>query len=716
MKKRLITAALPYVNNIPHLGNLIQVLSADVFARFCRSYGYDTLYVCGTDEYGTATETKALEMGVSPRELCDRFHSLHREIYSWFNISFDHFGRTTTDQQTAIVQDIFNRLDEAGYIRENEVEQLYCPQCRRFLADRHIQGDCPHCEGSSARGDQCEDCGKLLDSTELVNPRCGVCGVTPEIRRTSHLYIDLPAIRPSLEEWIEKASGEGFWAHNALQMTRSWIRDGLKERAITRDLDWGIPVPKEGFKEKVFYVWFDAPIGYISITAAHRKDWKGWWQNPGEVELYQFIGKDNIPFHTVLFPSSLLASGQGWTLLHHISSTEYLNYENSKFSKSKGVGIFGNDCQETGISTDVWRFYLLYNRPEKSDSQFSWLDFQEKINSELIGNFGNFVNRTLSFVHRFCKARLPQGKENKSLWREVRQWEASITKNLDRGELREGLRGILGLSDLGNKVFQEGEPWRKRTEAPEEMEDLLFNLLYLLRDLTILIRPYLPDASDRVGEFLGLQDFSWASLGQLEGLGGIQEPRILFHRLEDDLISSLRESYGGKPHRVEKNEGTLEKDFRDVLDLRVAKILKVENHPEADKLYVITLDAGEERTICSGLVENYSIGELEGRKIILAFNLKPAKLRGIKSDGMLLAAEDGETMEVVFLPTGEPGNRILLEGDGEALPVPERKVRADRFFEIPIRVKDHTLHVGETALCLKGQPIRTERVASGVVN
>ncbi|MDR1636602.1 MAG: methionine--tRNA ligase, partial [Treponema sp.] len=408
MKRRLITSALPYVNNVPHLGNLIQVLSADAFARFCRLRGCETLYVCGTDEYGTATETRAAEEGVSPQELCDRYYAVHSEIYRWFGIGFDKFGRTSTPIQTEVTQDIFRKLDANGFIAEHTIEQLHCDSCGRFLADRYVLGSCPHCGYPGARGDQCESCGKLLDPTELKEPRCSSCGATPQLKSTKHLYIDLPRIKDRLEAWIERASGAGFWANNAVQMTQAWIRDGLRERAITRDLKWGIPVPRPGYEKKVFYVWFDAPIGYISITgnlgAETTKDWRAfvdyWWKSPEEVELFQFIGKDNIPFHTVVFPSSLLGSGDNWTMLHHMSSTEYLNYESGKFSKTRGVGVFGTDVMETGIGPDIWRFYIFYNRPERADSLFTWKDFQEKVNGELIGNLGNLVNRTLSFVIR----------------------------------------------------------------------------------------------------------------------------------------------------------------------------------------------------------------------------------------------------------------------------------------------------------------------------
>ncbi|HDQ13812.1 MAG TPA: methionine--tRNA ligase, partial [Sediminispirochaeta sp.] len=478
-KRRLITSALPYVNNIPHLGNLIQVLSADVFARFCRSAGYETLYVCGTDEYGTATETKALEEGVSPKELCDRFYKVHDDIYRWFGIDFDHFGRTSRPEQTEIVQDIFKKADANGYIFESTIEQLYCESCQRFLADRYVRGTCPHCGYPDARGDQCEDCGKLLDPTELVEPRCGTCGAKPVLKETKHLYLDLPAILPKLQAWMDRASVEGFWARNAIQMTKSWIRDGLKERAITRDLKWGIPVPKEGFEGKVFYVWFDAPIGYISITKDLTEQWEYWWKRPEEVELFQFIGKDNIPFHTVIFPSSLLATGENWTMLHHMSSTEYLNYESGKFSKSKGVGVFGTDAKETGIPADVWRFYIFYNRPEKADALFTWDDFQEKVNGELIGNLANLVNRTLSFLSRFYKGEIPRREPDPAFVEEVRRREAIIGEALERAELREAFRQIFALSSYGNREFQAGEPWKSRKSEPEAAERLLSQLCYL---------------------------------------------------------------------------------------------------------------------------------------------------------------------------------------------------------------------------------------------
>ena len=368
----LITSALPYVNNVPHLGNIIGcVLSADCYARYARLAGHNVVYICGTDEYGTATETKARQEGVTPRQICDKYHALHKKVYEWFDIDFDEFGRTTTDQQTEIAQDIFNNLHKQGKTFEKIVDQQYCPKCETFLADRLVKGTCPYCKHPDAQGDQCDACGKLINAIELIEPYCAQCKAVPEVRQSQHIFIDLPQIQPELEEWVAGAATKGNWAANAVTFTNSLLTQGLIGRCITRDLKWGTPVPLEAYKEKVFYVWFDAPIGYISITACYTDEWQKWWQNQEDVELYQFMGKDNITFHTVIFPSTLIGSGQPWTKLHHISTTEYLNYERDettgapmKFSKRLGAGVFGDDAMSTGIPSEVWRYYLLSNRPE----------------------------------------------------------------------------------------------------------------------------------------------------------------------------------------------------------------------------------------------------------------------------------------------------------------------------------------------------------------
>lgn len=772
MKRRLITAALPYVNNVPHLGNLIQVLSADVFARASRLRGVETLYVCGTDEYGTATETRALEEGISPRELCDRFHAIHRDIYAWFNIAFDKFGRTSTPRQTEITQAIFKDLDAKGYIHSETIEQLFCGTCDRFLADRYVKGTCPHCGYEGARGDQCESCGKLLEPTELKEPKCSTCGSTPSPKKTEHLYIDLPKIRPLLESWMGKASVEGFWANNAVQMTQAWIRDGLKPRAITRDLKWGIPVPKPGFENKVFYVWFDAPIGYISITATAGDekgfDWKTWWMSPKEVELFQFIGKDNIPFHTVIFPSSLLGSGKDWTLLHHMSSTEYLNYESGKFSKSAGIGVFGTDAMDSGIPADVWRFYIFWNRPERADYTFTWQDFQERVNAELIGNLGNLVNRTLTFVQRYYEGRIPEGPADPEFWARVREIEAEIGARLDRAELRDAFRAVFELSNLANKRFQDGEPWKTRTSDPEKAAGLIADLCSVLRDLAVLVHPYIPGTADKIASFFGLEvgkpGCAWADLGKERGPEKVLRSEVLFAKLEDDRVAELRERYSGsqkdrkerdakagatqtapaakpagpatnakpaapasptgeakEPKPIPYAELPLHERFEKLVDLRAAKIVKIERHPKADKLYIETLDdgSGTERVIVSGLVPYYQEEELLGKTIVLVNNLEPAKLRGIESRGMLLAAsrmgESGkEAVEVLDAGAAKPGDRILLEGQGPESPLPA-EIDVDAFFSVPIHAKGGAALVGERRLLAGGRAFSLAKVPEGEV-
>ena len=794
MKRKLITSALPYVNNIPHLGNLIQVLSADVFARFCRLRGYTSLYVCGTDEYGTATETKALEEGKTPRELCDYYHAIHRDIYHWFNIAFDYFGRTSTPQQTEIVQGLFKDIDKNGFIKEHAIEQLYCAHCNRFLADRYVRGTCPHCGYEDARGDQCEACGKLLEPTELKAPRCSTCGATPEPRSTKHLYIDLPGIVPQYEPWMQKASVEGQWSNNAVQMTKGWLRDGLQERAITRDLKWGIPVPKAGFEDKVFYVWFDAPIGYISITKCFTDltgaDWKNWWLEQNDIELFQFIGKDNIPFHTVIFPCSLIASGKDWVKLHHISSSEYLNYESGKFSKSKGIGVFGSDAKDSGIPADMWRFYIFYNRPEKNDALFTWKDFQERVNSELVGNLCNLINRTLTFVSRYYDGVIPQRDGMASAREDVRAVTEGlraaakysiekITALLEEAELRDAFHELFALSSVANKAFQDGEPWKNREADPEKAEALLFELCYLIKDLLILMHPYMPEYADAVASFLGIKIWSgnvfdwehpvqprpentlaWDNLLERRGLERVEKPAIIFKTLENDAIAAYRERYAGSQKERaaqagkqaagkqaggeqsgkkqqtagSKNEKQKakpewadvppEKLFTDYISLKTAKILSVEKHPDADKLFVETIDDGSEggRVILSGLAPYFAPEELVGADIILAENLKPRKMRGIESKGMLLAshytdADGTERVELVGMPGAAAGTPVTLEG-AEAVTPPVQKpqaIDAELFFAVPFTVEDFRVCAAGKQLLVNGKPLVMKHVKSGTV-
>ena len=512
----LVTSALPYVNNVPHLGNIVGcVLSADVYVRlqlkdsdnnnkhivfrFARLRGYNVLYVCGTDEYGTSTETKAVEEGLTPRQICDKYNKLHTEIYQWFNISFDKFGRTTSEEQTKIAQKIFWDLHGAGCTSTADVDQLYCCSCSRFLADRFVEGVCPiaSCGFEDARGDQCDACGKLINASELIKPRCKLCGRTPEIRTSGHIFLDLPKVEEALNIWLEKSSEK--WSSNARVIAKSWLKGGLQPRCITRDLVWGTPVPLEGYTDKVFYVWFDAPIGYISITAQYTEHWEKWWKNPDVVEYWQFMAKDNVPFHSVVFPSTLLGTGEKWTMVTRLMSTEYLNYEDSKFSKSRGIGVFGNDAQDTGIPADVWRFYLMYIRPENQDSAFKWEDLMTKVNAELLANLGNFINRALKFTKDNFGSKVPEMNLNKEDWELVARVNQELTayiSHLEDAREREAITAVFNVSRLGNQLMQHNTPWKLVKGSVEDkaragtVVGLSVNMAALL---SVLIQPYMPN-------------------------------------------------------------------------------------------------------------------------------------------------------------------------------------------------------------------------------
>ena len=775
MNRRLITSALPYVNNIPHLGNLIQMLSGDVFARFCRSRGYDTLYICGTDEYGTATETKAIEVNKTPRELCDYYYGEHTKIYDWFHIKFDKFGRTSNEECTEITQALFNDLDKNGFIKEHTNKQLFCPHCNMFLADRYVHGTCPKCGSEKARGDQCDDCGSLLDPTELKEPKCATCGSTPEVRETKHLYIDLPSISKKLDGWMNEVSVKGKWSDNAINITRAWIRDGLNERAITRDLKWGIPVPKAGYEDKVFYVWFNAPIGYMSITkqlanelvkaGKQSFDWKSWWlpeeseegKSKAAVDLFQFIGKDNIPFHTVIFPCTLLGSSHNWTKLYHMSSTEYLNYESGKFSKSRGVGVFGTDAIETGIKADAWRFYIFYNRPEKQDYQFTWKEFREKYNGELLGNLGNLVNRTLLFVNKYYEGIIPDAPVDEALWAKVRELEAKITENLEWANLRDAFHQIFEISDIANKAFQDGEPWKTRSENPEAAAKLIHNLCYVIKDLMIMAHPFIPQFAETILSYLGKQisepcfgeepvagGLNWSDLGKTEGLDKVGETAVFFTPLDQKTADAFREKFSGsQQERKDKSEGKQKKEkkqekkkeepqvlpeseqpvhFAKNIQLKVAKIIKVERNPESDKLYVEHVDdgSGTDRIIQSGLVPYLKEEDLLGKTVIIADNLAPRKMRGIESRGMLLAAdykdENGkDCVEILTAPWAAPGTKVVLEGDDVNAEKPA-EIQADTFFQIEIKVIDKAVQIGGKNLVVDGKPLSTEKTVNGPVS
>ncbi|MEK6960144.1 MAG: methionine--tRNA ligase [Nanoarchaeota archaeon] len=679
-KRILVTAALPYVNNIPHLGNIVPTFSADAYARFLRLIEEDVIFVCGTDEHGTTTETKALEEGLTPRQVCDKYFAIHKGIYDFFQCQFDCFGRTSSKENRVITLDIFRKLEENGFISEQSMDQAFCGVCKRFLADRFVGGACPSCGYGEARGDQCENCGRLLDPAELKNPVCKICKkTTPEILKTNHLFIDLPKLDSPLRDWMQTVKPR--WTVNAVTMTDAWLKEGLKARCITRDLQWGIPVPIKGFGGKVFYSWFDAPIGYIGITAETRKDWKEWWQSPSDVRLVQFMGKDNIPFHTILFPAFLIGTKEPWTLVSDLSVNEFLNLEGGlQFSKSRGVGVFGDNAMSSGIPADVWRYYILVNRPEKSDTEFSWKDLQSKINDELVGNFGNLVNRTLTFLTRYYGGVVDKIKlepEDEKFIHEIESHEENVKILMQEIRLKDALKEVMHISKLSNQYFQQAEPWKTIKERPLRASTTLGVLVNVVKDLSIMMHPFMPGACSRIRHQLNLcaDHLCWKHLG-LKDLGEghkINGPEILFSKVDDATIKSLSDKFGfGK------------KEFP--ADLRVARILDVKPHPDAEKLYVIQLDVGSlgKRQIVAGIRKHYSEDELKGKHIVIVANLQPAKLRGIESQGMLLAGceKDDKKVRVVEAPKSSPGDVATFGG----VQAKSSQILYDEFAKIPLEV------------------------------
>ncbi|CAF0762286.1 unnamed protein product [Brachionus calyciflorus] len=598
-KNVLITSALPYVNNVPHLGNIIGcTLSADIFAKYNRMREVNTLFLCGTDEYGTTTETKALEEGLTCQQICSKYYKEHKKVYDWFNIEFDYFGRTSTEWQTKISQDIFNKLNQNGFIYEDKVEQLYCEKCTKFLADRFVEGTCPFCAYNDARGDQCDKCGKLINATELKEPRCKTCSSSPIIRSSKHLFLDLPKLTPKLEEWAEKTVDKGHWTNTASVITKAWLKEGLKGRCITRDLKWGTPVPLEGFEDKVFYVWFDAPIGYLSIAANYSDDWEKWFKSPQNVSYYQFMAKDNVPFHSVIFPSCLLGTSDNYTLVEHLSGIEYLNYEDGKFSKSRGTGVFGDQAKSTNIDSDIFRFYLAYIRPESQDSTFSWEDLQSKNNSELLNNLGNFINRALAFCEKSLGGIVPKmvlTNEDAKILARINQELKEYDENLQKLRLRDGIKNILNVSRIGNQYMQAKKPWTLVKGTDEEKVQgstvigVCVNISFVL---STLLYPYMPNVASTIRKQLNLATFSVITEKENYDSENIKadvysnpvyyekfynfvkeghqigKPEPLFKRIMDADVKLWKEKFGGVQ---EKKPEDAKKDKKGGKDKKVEK-------------------------------------------------------------------------------------------------------------------------------------------------
>ncbi|KAF9649892.1 methionyl tRNA synthetase [Thelephora ganbajun] len=568
----LITSALPYCNNVPHLGNIIgSTLSADVYSRYSRTRNRRTLYICGTDEYGTATETQALKEGITPKELCDKYNVIHAETYEWFELGFDYFGRTSSPEHIEICQEIYLNLQKNGYLERQEKEQTYCEGCQKFLADRFVEGICPHCGADDARGDQCDVCTRTFDAIELINPRCLVNKTHKVVTKISaHMYVSLDKLQDWTQEWIKQSYAAGKWSPNPVINTEGEIIDarmksGLHPSPVTRDLTWGVPVPlldgedPYGMKGKVLYVWFDACIGYQSITASYTPEWKQWWQNPDNVRLYQFMGKDNVFFHIVYWPSLLRGDGRNWSRLHHLSTTEYLNYEGGKFSKSHGRGVFGPAAKETGIPASVWRYYLISTRPETQDSMFSWSDCITANNSVLLNNFGNFVNRALKFVAAVYDGTIPDSGDepgplspNDVLDAEFVSDVNGLLKDyitaMDAVKLRSGLQIVMHVSARGNLYLQSsGLNKALKAENPKRCAQVVVRAVNLIYVLSALVYPFMPSTSESVLTQINAPARAVPEVLSIDILPGHQigNPEHLFKKIDEKMIEVYKEKFAG---------------------------------------------------------------------------------------------------------------------------------------------------------------------------
>ena len=561
--KYLITSALPYINGLPHLGHMVGcLLPSDVYARFMRMQGADVLYICGTDEHGTASEVAALKAGVPVQEYCDAFHAKHKKIYEDFNLSFDYLGRTSTEQNKEMTYRIFSELDKNGYIEEKTIKQIFSIDDNQFLADRYITGTCPYCGYDKARGDQCENCTKVLDPTDLINARSTISGSTNlEVRETKHLFIKLSALQPDLKKWLE--TKEFTWPEVAYSIAQKWLKEGLQERCITRDLKWGFPVNKEGFENKVFYVWFDAPIGYIGITKQWsdekptERNWEDWWLKPDEVEYVEFMGKDNVPYHTITFPATLMGTGENWKLVDYLKGMSYLTFNGGKFSKSEQIGIFCDQAVEE-FPTDYWRYWLMANAPESSDSSFTFESFANTINKDLNDVLGNFINRVLKMTTSNFGGQVPEGgavsEDEKALYTRLDELVGDYTSYMKEMEFRKALSALREIWVEGNNYIARNEPWKVVKTDKERAAVILRTAINMIRLFAILSAPIMPKTSEKMMELLNLSksDLMWINAPVSEVLRTLKAghtfnaPELLFTKIPPERVEELAIRYKEK--------------------------------------------------------------------------------------------------------------------------------------------------------------------------
>jgi len=707
MKEKIyIGVAWPYANGSLHLGHIAGCyLPADIFARYSRMKGKDVLMVSGSDEHGTPITITAEKENTTPQAIVDRYNKEHTENMKQFGISFDLFTRTSTDNHEKVVQDLFSTLYNKKYVYKKSVESFYCKNCNRFLPDRYIEGICPYCGNEKARGDQCDECGKILDSQELKNVKCKICGSNPEIKTSEHLFLALSKFEPKLLDWI---SDKKHWKSSVMKFTQNWLKKGLKDKAITRDMEWGIKVPVEGFEDKRIYVWFDAVTGYLSASKEWSQNlgnpdkWKEWWENK-QAKHYYFLAKDNIPFHSLIWPSMLMGYNESLELPYNIPANEYLRLKGEQFSKSRGVAVWVPDILEK-FDTDAVRYYLSINMPENKDTNWLWDDFVAKNNDELVGAYGNFIHRVITFTQKNFGEIPEQGilKDfDKEAVKKIEEVSKEVSSSLEKCQFKKGLRSVMNLAQFGNQYFNQNEPWKLVKDDEERCKTVLHICLKIINALAVFMAPYLPFSSDNIWKVLGhkesIHKVNWDAASEELRVGtALELPQPLFKKLtlEDFMVKS---------------------DPFSKLDLRVAKIIDVKDHPQADKLYIMQIDLGAlgKRVIVAGMKPFYSKDEINGKSIVIVSNLKPATIRGVKSNGMLLAAGD-ETGIVSLLNPGEasPGTEVYIEG------IPREPVKMLEFedfkaINMTIDERGEATYQGKNLISKKGKIASDKKVKKG---
>ena len=680
-KRTTVTAALPYANGGVHIGHLAGVyVPADIYVRYLRLKKREVVFIGGSDEHGVPITIRAKKEGITPQDVCDRYHKLIKDSFEEFGISFDVYSRTTSPTHNKFASDFFRKLYDDGKLVEKESEQYYDEEARQFLADRYIMGECPHCGNPNAYGDQCEKCGSDLSPMELKNPHSTISGSQPVIRKTKNWYLPLNNYQEWLKQWILEDHKE--WRPNVYGQCKSWLDMDLQPRAMTRDLDWGIPVPVEGAEGKVLYVWFDAPIGYISNTKElcdsdpeRFGSWQKWWQDP-ETRLVHFIGKDNIVFHCLIFPTMLKAHG-GYILPDNVPANEFLNLEDNKISTSKNWAVWLHEyLRDFEGKQDVLRYVLTANAPETKDNNFTWKDFQERNNSELVAVYGNFVNRALQLTKKYWDGVVPACGElhdvDRQAIQEFKDVKEKVEAYLEAFKFREAQKEAMNLARIGNKYITECEPWKVWKTDPKRVETILNLSLQLVANLSIAFEPFLPFSSKKLRSMINMTEYDWSELGSTDLLPAgkqLAEPELLFDKIEDEAIEAqlrkleeTRKANEEAAYKAEPVKKEIPFDDFEKLDIRVGHILRCEKVKKSKKLLKFTLDdgSGTERTILSGIAAYYDPEQLIGKDVLFVANFAPRKMMGIESQGMILSAVNSDGSLTVTTTLGEvkPGSQV----------------------------------------------------------